>query len=188
MAELEDLVSLLKSNETFRETYGYNPHDNYAWREVMSFNYLEQFYPSMEKLRGRYDQDGICPELNLKWIEHKSVNGTIRKRTQTYNFDKLFFEFDVSESRMRNIDKIDGLIFAMYDRQNNHPYPITVLFVYGDNLTSLMQIIKKEHEKFYTEAVRKRETIEIYYPVIAPFAEIFGVRPEPIANIMEFIL
>lgn len=188
MQEIGDLVSLLTSNEQFRNKYGYNPHDNYAWREVMSFNYLEQYYPSIKKLRGRYDQDGICPELKLSWIEHKSVNATLRKKTQSYNFDRLFFEFDVSESRMRNIDKIDGLIFSMYDRQINHPHPITVLFVYGENLKLLMDIIKKEHAKFYADGVRKRETIEIYYPVIAPFAEIYGVCPEPVVNIMDLIL
>lgn len=189
MNEIEDLEHLLKDNEVFREKYGYNPHDNYAWREIMSFNYLSTVYPSIKKVTGRYKEDGNCSELNLNWIEHKSVNVSIRKKTQTYNFDRVYFEFDVSESRMRHKDKIDGLIFGMFDRKSKeHPHPISILFVYGDNLKKLISIIEEEHKKFFVESVRRRDTIEIFYPTIAPLAEVFGVKPEPISNIMEFLL
>ena len=189
MDEINDLITLLKDNEVYRKKYGYNPHDNYAWREIMSFNYLKQFYPSIQKIKGRYGEDGNCPELHLNYIEHKSVNVEFRTKKQSYNFEKVFFEFDVSESRMRHMDEVDGFIFAMYDRNSlDHPNPVSVLFVYGNNLKLLVDLIKEEHKRFFEEGIRKRDTIEIYYPLIAPFAEKFGVQPEPIVNIMELML
>ena len=189
MNEIEDLEKLLRDNEAFRTKYGYNPHDNYVWREIMSFNYLKDIYPTIQKVSGRYKEDGNCPELNLKWIEHKSTNKLIRKKSQTYNFDKIYFEFDTGESRMRHMHEIDGFIFGIYDRGSvEHPNPVSILFVYGENLKTLISIIEEEKKRFFDEGIRKRDTIEIYYQTIAPLAEVFGVKPEPLSNIMEFIL
>jgi hypothetical protein len=175
---ITDLITLLKQTEEFRLKYGINPHDNYAWREFMSFEYMRAVFPSILKKKGRYGADGICPELGLISVEHKSVNATIRKTTNKYNLENLYFEFDVSESRFKHFDQIDGFMFAMYDRDSvNHPYPVLVLFSYGESLKGLKNEIIKERDKFFTDAKRKRDTIEMYYPVLEKYSFVYTGLP-----------
>ena len=174
MSEISELIKLIQTTESYRKHWGYNPHDNYAWREIMSFEYMKAFFPSMKKARGRYGADGNCSELNLNWLEHKSVNASLRKTTKTYNFDRIYFEFDVSESRFRHSNEVDGYLFALYDRDSsNHPYPVHVLFSHGKKLLDLKKEINNEREKFFSDAVRKRDTIELYYPVLHKYSDVY---------------
>ena len=184
--EIEDLLRVIELGEQFKEKWGYNPTDNYAWREVLTFNYLQQYYPTITKLGGRYGADGECSELGLSWIEQKSVNVSKRKRTSAYNFDKIYFEIDTSESRIKKLDSVDSFIFSMFDAESaDHPFPIHVLFIHEEHkVAEMKQLIREEIARQYGK--RKRETVEMRYVVFQHLAEKYGI--ETPANFMEFLL
>lgn len=168
---IKDLFAVLKATDSFKEKWGYNPHDNYAWREVLAFDYLKESFPTILKTAGRYGADGSCSELGMTYIEMKTVKTAKKKKTDDYSFMRLPFEFDMSKSQDK-LDLADGFIFAVFDSKTSS-YPINLLFVNErSKISGLKEVIRDKQRQFVKGT--GRDTVTIEYGEILPFAESFG--------------
>lgn len=185
--EILKLIDILNSIDEFKKEYEYNPFDNYVWREVLTFDYLKTYYPTIKKLGGRYGADGVCPELNLGHIEQKSTKTTKRKSTNDYNIRGSRYQFDLSKS----LDKIlsaDSFIFSLFDGYESG-YPVHVLFVYKpENVAKVKELILQKQISFQELAEDKKTHahIDLIYEELELLGEQFG-EYKPATNIMEFI-
>lgn len=186
--EIKDLLALLKGKDAFKKKWGYDPFDNYAWREVLTFGYLQKWYPTIEKLSGRYNADGKCAEPLLVHIENKSTKLKKRKRTNDYNIASTRFQFDMS----KKLDKMmasDAFIFSIFDSDTSE-YPIHVLFIHKpENVQTIkdMVIQKQKHFDSLHEEKKGHVHIDLIYSEIAHLGEKYGDQM-PTTNIMEFML
>ena len=185
--ETVDLIKILNSIDGFKKTYEYNPFDNYAWREVLTFDYLKTYYPTIKKLGGRYGADGICPELNLEYIEQKSTKINKRKSTNDYNIRASRYQFDLSKS----LDKIltaDSFLFSLFDAAASG-YPVHVLFVHKPEYVAKVKELVLQKQASFQKLAEDKKThahIDLIYEEIELFGEQFGDY-KPATNIMEFI-
>lgn len=186
MNEIEDLKTILKSIDDFKAKYKYNPFDNYAWREVLTFDYLKSHYPTIKKLPGRYGADGDCSELNLVHIEGKSTKCTMRKKTKDYNIRSTKYQFDLSKS----LDKLltaDSFVFSLFDSDVSG-YPVHVLFIHKPaNVKVVKDLVLEKKNKFNTLSEDKKTHvhIDLIYEELELLGEKFGDYL-PSTNIMEF--
>jgi hypothetical protein len=192
--EIENLVSILDLITRFKKEWGYNPFDNYTWREVLTFDYLRKYFPTIERLKGRYGADGICPELEKVWIEQKSVIVVKRVKLNDYDWEKIYFEIDVSKNRDKH-KNADTFLFPMFDVDSPaYPYPVEVLFISEpDNVQKVKDLIAAKIEVFNQEAVRKRDTIMLRYRELCDLSVIYRAPYEapvyePPSTLMEFLL
>jgi hypothetical protein len=185
--EILDLTNILNSIDVFKKKHQYNPFDNYVWREVLTFDYLKSYYPTIKKLGGRYGADGICPELSLVHIEQKSTKTTKRKTTNDYNIRNSRYQFDLSKS----LDKLltaDSFLFSLFDGDNSG-YPVHVLFVYKPECVSAVKELVLQKQSSFQKMDDTKKThahIDLIYEEIELFGEQFGDY-KPATNIMEFI-
>jgi len=192
--EIENLVSILNTVTEYKKDWGYNPFDNYAWREVLTFDYLRKYFPTLERIKGRYGADGICPELEKVWIEQKSVIIKKRVKLNDYDWDKIYFEIDVSKNRDKHKNS-DTFVFPMFDETSPaYPYPVQVLFISDpDNVQKVKDIIAAKIEVFNQEGERKRDTVQLQYRELFDLSVIYS-EPydppvyEPPSTLMEFLL
>ena len=185
--EIKELILLLEKKDCFKSKWGYDPFDNYVWREILSFDYLKKFYPTIERMIGRYGADGFCPELGLTHIEDKSTKITKRKKTNDYSIEKSRYQFDLSKS----FDKVllaDGFSFSLFDTYNS-TYPIHILFIHKkDNVQIVKDLIiekKKEWDKKWA-GTNRHAHIDLVYSEIEHLGEKYG-EFMPSNNIMEFM-
>jgi len=185
--EVAHLLNILESIDDFKGKYGYNPFDNYAWREVLTFDYLKAHYPSIKKLAGRYGADGVCPELNLVHIEQKSVKTRKRKKTNDYNVYGSKYQIDLS----KKLDKLlsaDAFVFSLFDA-NTSSHPVNVLFIHQpENVSKVKDMILQKQKDFDKMEAEKKthEHIDLIYSEIELLGEQFGdYKP---SNLMEFLL
>lgn len=185
--EIADLRNILSSIDEFKKKYDYNPFDNYVWREVLTFDFLKNYYPTIKKLGGRYGADGTCLELNLFHIEQKSTKISKRKTSNDFNIRGSRYQFDLSKS----LDKIlsaDCFIFSLFDSDNSG-YPIHVLFVYKhEHVKRIKELVLEKQKSFETlsEDKKTHAHIDLIYDELELLGERFDNQMSE-SNIMEFI-
>lgn len=185
--EITDLVHILKAIDVFKEEYKYNPFDNYAWREVLTFDYLKTYYPTIKKLAGRYGADGLCDELNLTYIEQKSTKLKKRKKSQDYNIRGSKYQIDMSKSLEKTFNA-DAFIFSLFDSADS-TYPIHVVFVHDPASVQKVKDLILEKQKSFDVLAENKKThahIDLNYDELELLGEKYGDYM-PDANIMEFM-
>lgn len=186
--EIDDLLHILESIDKFKKEYDYNPFDNYAWREVLTFEFLRSYYPTIKKLGGRYGADGVCPELNLSHIEQKSTKAKKRKSSRDYNIRGSKYQIDMSKSLEKTF-KADAFIFSLFDSDDSK-YPVHVLFVHEeDKVQKVKDLILSKKEVFDSlqEEKKTHAHLDLTYSELEKFGEMYG-EYLPAINIMEFCL
>jgi hypothetical protein len=173
---LEDLRALLAHADEFSLEWAYNPFDNYVWREVIAFEFIKKFYPTAEKLKGRYGYDGKCEELGMTKIEMKSLK-TEKRKKKGYRIVEAKYEFDMS----KNGDKTngaDGYVFAIFDKHTSGD-PIDLLFVMEKSKIESLKKLIAEKQQEYRDFIalnpdkrKKREVILVAREDILPLAEV----------------
>jgi hypothetical protein len=186
--EVKDLIHILEAIDAFKKEYNYNPFDNYAWREVLTFHYLKTHYPTIYKLAGRYGADGACEELNLTYIEQKSTKAKKRKKTLDYNIRGSKYQIDMSKSLEKTF-KADAFIFSLFDSDDS-TYPVHVVFVHDPVNVQKVKDLILEKQKSFDARVEDKKThahIDLNYDELRPLGQIFDNQMSK-TNIMEFIL
>jgi hypothetical protein len=184
--EVDDLVKILEAIDSFMKEFSYNPFDNYAWREVLTFDYLKTYYPTIKKLPGRYGADGCCSELNLTYIEQKSTKAKKRKTSLDFNVIGSKYQIDMSKPLEKTF-KADAFIFSLFDSDDS-TYPIHIVFVHEPaNVQKVKDLILEKQKSFDTRVVEEKTHahIDLNYDELRPLGQIFDNRMSK-TNIMEF--
>ena len=186
MDHIEHLRFVLKTVDDFVATWGYNPYDNYVWREVLTVDYMTKYFPTFTKRPGRHGSDSYCDELGLDKVEIKSVKVKKRKRTNDYNLLSSIFFFDRQqreEFRERAVES-DAYVFSVFDAQNSD-YPISILFCYEKEKVDAVKELIREKQQALLAAPKKRDTIILKYSEVLPFATPYGVQQ---GTLFEFLI
>lgn len=190
MTLIEDLRSVLEQTDEFKAKWGFNPHDNYVWREYMVVDYMNKYYPTFTKRIGRHGSDSFCEELSREKIEIKSVKVKRRKKTNDFNLLSAPFFFDRQERpefRERAVES-DAYIFAVFDAEHSG-HPVGLLFSHESNkVESIKDLIRQKQQTLLSvpkSARNERDTIILKYEEVMPFCKPYG---EQQATLFEFLI
>ena len=184
--EVEDIVKILEAVDAFKKEFNYNPFDNYVWREILTFDYLKSYYPTIRKLSGRYGADGCCSELNLTYIEHKSTKAKKRKRSLDFNVIGSKYQIDMSKSLDKTFQS-DAFVFSLFDSDDSR-YPVHIIFVHEPINVQKVKDLILEKKKLFDAKIDEKKThvsVDLEYNELRQLGRIFDNRMSK-TNIMEF--
>lgn len=179
-----ELFSVLEIKKNFQNKYGFDPFDNYKYREIMSIFVIQNIDISVKlKMRGRHGED---------YINYKSKYGEI-KTSLNKNKNKIncHFEFDKQNDKNKRdkVLEIDSLVFTVFERDSF--IPLEIIYINNDNsIKTFRNIISRKQNDFlikYKDKKINRDSIQIKYSDICNIEDIVIVKKDRIKEYFKNI-
>lgn len=167
--EMKDLYKILELLDAYIVEHGFNPFDNYAYREMVCFDYLKNLYPTMQRTSGRHGFDGSCDELGFSKIEMKSRKVKPQKKKGLV-VDGVSFDFDMREQSAGKTNSADSFLFAIFSAYKTGA-PAEMFFISESKNVGKFKRIVKQYEKEFNKNPKGRQTISIPREKIVPLAD-----------------
>jgi len=153
---MDNIIILLND---FKKVYGFNPLDNYKYREIKIAEYINKFDITYKCNSGRKGFDFI----NSRTSKGESKSCILRNK----NILKAKFEFDKQNLNKRRIKTLEyeAFSFGIFSEDSN--LPLYVIYVNTDNgLDKIREIIRSKQNKFVSnnndfDNTARRDTIII---------------------------